>query len=69
MQTRHRVTKAARASRRVFKSLRPRAGFTASLVAASLLAAVPVHARAQNQTQTPPPSTTRQPAPPAGTTP
>ena len=69
MQTRHRVTEAARASRRVLKSLRPRAGFTASLVAASLLAAVPVHARAQNQTQTPPPSTTRQPAPPAGTTP
>ncbi|HEX8557766.1 MAG TPA: TolC family protein [Pyrinomonadaceae bacterium] len=69
MQTRHRVTEAARAAGHVFKCLRPRAGFTASLVAASLLAAAPAPARAQNQTQTPPPSTTPQPAPPAGTTP
>ncbi|HEX8281914.1 MAG TPA: TolC family protein [Pyrinomonadaceae bacterium] len=69
MQTRHRGTEAAQVLRRVVKSLRPRAGFAAVLVAASMLTATPIGAAAQNQTQTPPPSTTRQPAPPAGTTP
>lgn len=67
MQIRHRVTKAARPSRRVFKSLRLRSGFAATLVAVSLLAA-PSAVLAQSQTQTPPPSTTTQPASPAGTT-
>jgi HAE1 family hydrophobic/amphiphilic exporter-1 len=66
MQTRHRVIEAARPTRRVFKFARTRAGFAATLVAASMLAASPRVALAQNQT--PPPSTTTQPAPPAGTT-
>jgi HAE1 family hydrophobic/amphiphilic exporter-1 len=76
MQIRHQATEAARPSHPVFKFLRlrarfgylkPRAGIAATLVAASLLAS-PCAALAQNQTQQTPPSTTPQPAPPAGTT-
>ena len=64
MQTRH---QGIEVMRRVFESLRVRAGFVPAFVAASLLAS-PCAALAQNRTQQTPPSTTRQPAPPAGTT-
>jgi outer membrane protein TolC len=64
MQTRH---QGIEVMRRVFERLRLRAGFAASLVAASLLVS-PCAVLAQNQTQQTPPSTTQQPAPPAGTT-
>ena len=64
MQIRH---QGIEVMRRVFESLRAGAGLVASLVVASLLAS-PCAALAQNQTQQTPPSTTRQPAPPAGTT-
>lgn len=64
MQTRHQGTEVIR---RVFESLRPRTGFVSALVMASLLAS-PCAVLAQNQTQQTPPSTTQQPAPPAGTT-
>ncbi|MFL6336464.1 MAG: TolC family protein [Pyrinomonadaceae bacterium] len=63
MQTRH---QGIEVMRRVFDCLRLRAGFAASVVAASLLAS-PCAAFTQNQTQQTPPSTTQQPAPPAGT--
>ena len=65
MQTRHQGTEVRL---RVFESLRPRAGFVSAFVLASLLAS-PCAVLAQNQTQQTPPSTTQQPAPPAGTTP
>ena len=64
MQTRHQGTEVRF---RVFESLRPRTGFVSAFVLASLLAS-PCAVFAQNQTQQTPPSTTQQPAPPAGTT-
>ena len=65
MQIRH---QGIEVMRRVFGSLRARAGFVTPLVVASLLAS-PCAALARNQTPQTPPSTTQQPAPPAGTRP
>ncbi len=65
MQTRH---PGIEVMRRAFESSRLRAGFVAAFVVASMLVS-PCAVLAQNQPQQTPPSTTPQPAPPAGTRP